>query len=126
MQYITIYCMEIIEMNGYTLEEKVEIARRHLLPKQLVHHGLGPSQLKLAPDTLDSLSAPRARAPTFWSKSPKSPTSPHAAEPALPAPHVAAASTAGAPLLPVDTLTRPPTSLGHKQLALTPSSQLPC
>ena len=49
--------MEIIEMNGYTLEEKVQIARRHLLPKQLVHHGLGPSQLKLAPNTLDNLIA---------------------------------------------------------------------
>lgn len=32
--------MEIIEMNGYTIEEKVEILRRHLLPKQLKEHGL--------------------------------------------------------------------------------------
>ena len=32
--------MEIIEMNGYTIEEKVEILRQHLLPKQLKEHGL--------------------------------------------------------------------------------------
>jgi ATP-dependent Lon protease len=32
--------MEIIEINGYTLEEKVEIAKRHLIPKQLAAHGL--------------------------------------------------------------------------------------
>ena len=32
--------MEIIEINGYTLEEKVKIAQKHLLPKQLKRHGL--------------------------------------------------------------------------------------
>src|SRR5690606_27269037 len=32
--------MEIIRMTGYTTEEKVEIARRHLFPKQLAEHGL--------------------------------------------------------------------------------------
>lgn len=32
--------MEIIEVNGYTIEEKVEIARQHLLPKQREAHGL--------------------------------------------------------------------------------------
>ena len=32
--------MEIIEINGYTLEEKIEIAKRHLIPKQLKEHGL--------------------------------------------------------------------------------------
>lgn len=32
--------MEIIEMSGYSVEEKIEIARRHLLPKQLKDHGL--------------------------------------------------------------------------------------
>ena len=32
--------MEIIEMSGYTIEEKVEIAKKHLLPKQLIIHGL--------------------------------------------------------------------------------------
>lgn len=32
--------MEIIEINGYTLEEKTEIARKHLIPKQKKEHGL--------------------------------------------------------------------------------------
>jgi ATP-dependent Lon protease len=32
--------MEIIEVNGYTLEEKIEIAKRHLLPKQISEHGI--------------------------------------------------------------------------------------
>ena len=39
--------MEIINMTGYTIEEKVEIARRHLLPKQITEHGLKPAQVKL-------------------------------------------------------------------------------
>jgi ATP-dependent Lon protease len=39
--------MEIIELSGYTVEEKVEIAKRHLLPKQLELHGLKSSDLKL-------------------------------------------------------------------------------
>jgi ATP-dependent Lon protease len=32
--------MEIIDVTGYTSEEKVEIAKRHLVPKQLENHGL--------------------------------------------------------------------------------------
>ncbi|MEY4659558.1 MAG: hypothetical protein RJB36_1324, partial [Bacteroidota bacterium] len=32
--------MEIIEVNGYTIEEKIEIAKRHLLPKQIAEHGI--------------------------------------------------------------------------------------
>ena len=32
--------MEIIEVNGYTVEEKIEIAKRHLIPKQLAEHGI--------------------------------------------------------------------------------------
>ncbi len=32
--------MEVIEMTGYTIEEKIEIARQHLIPKQLKEHGL--------------------------------------------------------------------------------------
>ena len=39
--------MEIIEVNGYTLEEKVEIGRKHLLPKQLEEHGLPPKSVVL-------------------------------------------------------------------------------
>ena len=40
--------MEIIEIPSYILEEKVHIARRHLLPKQLREHGLTPEQLELS------------------------------------------------------------------------------
>lgn len=39
--------MEIIEINGYTVEEKVEIAAKHLLPKQLKEHGLEKGHLSL-------------------------------------------------------------------------------
>lgn len=39
--------MEIIEMTGYTIEEKVEIAKQHLLPKQLREHGLEPKVIQL-------------------------------------------------------------------------------
>ncbi|MCY4781497.1 endopeptidase La [Sphingobacterium sp. UT-1RO-CII-1] len=39
--------MEIIEVNGYTIEEKIEIAKKHLLPKQLELHGLTRKQASL-------------------------------------------------------------------------------
>jgi ATP-dependent Lon protease len=39
--------MEIIEINGYTMEEKVQIAKRHLLPKALKEHGLTKDQMKI-------------------------------------------------------------------------------
>lgn len=39
--------MEIINVTGYTIEEKVEIAKRHLLPKQLKEHGLTTKDIKL-------------------------------------------------------------------------------
>ncbi|MFV0249407.1 MAG: endopeptidase La [Tenacibaculum sp.] len=39
--------MEVIHVTGYTLEEKTEIAKRHLIPKQLKEHGLTQSHLKL-------------------------------------------------------------------------------
>ncbi len=39
--------MELIDVSGYICEEKVEIAWRHLLPKQLENHGLKPEQIKL-------------------------------------------------------------------------------
>ncbi|HEY3404211.1 MAG TPA: endopeptidase La [Ohtaekwangia sp.] len=40
--------MEIIEITGYTLEEKVEIAIKHLIPKQLKEHGLKSSHVKFS------------------------------------------------------------------------------
>jgi ATP-dependent Lon protease len=39
--------MEIIEVNGYTLEEKVEIAKRHLLPKQIAAHGISKNDIEV-------------------------------------------------------------------------------
>ena len=39
--------MEIINVSGYTIEEKVEIAKRHLLPKQLKEHGLTNKDLQI-------------------------------------------------------------------------------
>ncbi|MEP6735610.1 MAG: endopeptidase La [Chryseolinea sp.] len=40
--------MEIIEVTGYTLEEKVEITMKHLFPKQLKEHGLKVSSIKIS------------------------------------------------------------------------------
>lgn len=40
--------MEIIEVNGYTVEEKMEIAKRHLIPKQVEESGIKKSHLKLS------------------------------------------------------------------------------
>jgi ATP-dependent Lon protease len=39
--------MEIIEVNGYTVEEKLDIAKTHLLPKQLKEHGLDNRHIKI-------------------------------------------------------------------------------
>ena len=45
--------MEIIEINGYTVEEKVQIAAKHLLPKQLREHGLEKGHLSLSKKVLE-------------------------------------------------------------------------
>jgi len=42
--------MEIIELSGYTEEEKYEIAKRHLVPKQVKEHGLSEEQLSFSPE----------------------------------------------------------------------------
>ena len=47
--------MEIIEMSGYTVEEKVSIAKKHLLPKQLKEHGLGSKDLQLPNKVLEKI-----------------------------------------------------------------------
>ncbi len=44
--------MEIIELSSYTDEEKVMIAKNHLIPKQLAKHGLKKSQLKITDDAI--------------------------------------------------------------------------
>ncbi|RZK11592.1 MAG: endopeptidase La, partial [Flavobacterium sp.] len=45
--------MEVIKMSGYTIEEKVEIARKHLLPKQLKEHGLTAKHLTVGKKQLE-------------------------------------------------------------------------
>jgi len=45
--------MEVIEINGYLLEEKLEIARRHLVPKQLSEHGVKEFQLEFSKKVIE-------------------------------------------------------------------------
>lgn len=47
--------MEVIELGSYTDEEKLEIAKRHLLPKQLEEHGLRKAQLRVSDSALRSI-----------------------------------------------------------------------
>ena len=47
--------MEVIELTSYTDEEKLQIAKRHLLPKELKRHGLSRAQFKITDDALRSL-----------------------------------------------------------------------
>lgn len=47
--------MEIIEVNGYTIEEKVEIAKQYLVPKQREQHGLKPSHIEIKPDIIEKV-----------------------------------------------------------------------
>jgi ATP-dependent Lon protease len=47
--------MELIEITGYLVEEKLEIARVHLLPKQLENHGVKPNQLDISPGVMEKL-----------------------------------------------------------------------
>jgi ATP-dependent Lon protease len=45
--------MEMIEISGYVVEEKVDIAVKHLVPKQLTDHGLGADQFVFTKPTLE-------------------------------------------------------------------------
>ncbi len=47
--------MEIINVSGYTTEEKVEIGKRHLLPRQLKDHGLSRNDLKIGKVQLEKI-----------------------------------------------------------------------
>jgi len=47
--------MEIIEISGYTVEEKIQIAQKYLVPKQRKMHGLKTPQFKLADSVLESI-----------------------------------------------------------------------
>ena len=47
--------MEVIKMSGYTIEEKVEIARQHLFPRQLKEHGLSSKDLTIGKKQLEKI-----------------------------------------------------------------------
>jgi ATP-dependent Lon protease len=47
--------MEIINVNGYTIEEKVQIGKKYLLPKQIKEHGMKSSDLKIAQPQLEKI-----------------------------------------------------------------------
>ena len=47
--------MEVIDLSGYILEEKKEIAKRHLIPKQMAEHGLKKSQLSFSSAVLGEI-----------------------------------------------------------------------
>jgi ATP-dependent Lon protease len=47
--------MEVLEIPGYTREEKLEIAKRHLVPKQIAEHGLGETQISFDEESLTTI-----------------------------------------------------------------------
>ncbi len=47
--------MEIIEVNGYTVEEKIEIAKRHLIPKQIEEHGITKGDFSIDSKLIENL-----------------------------------------------------------------------
>ncbi|GHT10733.1 Lon protease [Bacteroidia bacterium] len=47
--------MEVINVSGYTMEEKVQIAQRHLIPRLLANHGVQPEQLQLSDEILQHI-----------------------------------------------------------------------
>ncbi len=53
--------MEMINVSGYLLEEKIEIVRRHLLPKQLEAHGVAENKLKLGRKVIEKIIAEYTR-----------------------------------------------------------------
>ncbi len=53
--------LEIIDLSGYAIEEKIEIAKRHLIPKQKEMHGLKDSQFKISDNVLEKVIAEYTR-----------------------------------------------------------------
>jgi ATP-dependent Lon protease len=47
--------MEVIELAGYTHEEKLEIAKRYLVPRQIERHGLGRSKIEFTDEALEAI-----------------------------------------------------------------------
>jgi len=55
--------MEVIHLAGYIVEEKVQIARRHLIPKQLAQHGATRAQIEISPAAIRAVIDGYAREP---------------------------------------------------------------
>jgi ATP-dependent Lon protease len=53
--------MEVIKLSGYILQEKVEIAKRYLIPRQLKEHGLLKKELKISDKALEQIADKYAR-----------------------------------------------------------------
>ncbi|MBQ9436073.1 MAG: endopeptidase La [Bacteroidales bacterium] len=53
--------MEVIDVSGYFLEEKIQIAKRHLIPKQLKEHGLQKKQLSFSDKIIEKIIADYTR-----------------------------------------------------------------
>ncbi|CAG0955192.1 MAG: endopeptidase La [Bacteroidetes bacterium] len=53
--------MEIIEINGYTIEEKLQIAKHHLIPKLIKEHGIKQSDIKLSDAVLEKIAIEHTR-----------------------------------------------------------------
>ena len=53
--------MEIIRLSGYSVEEKIEIAKQHLIPEQRTEHGLKPKDIKLTPEVIERIIADYTR-----------------------------------------------------------------
>ena len=47
--------MEVVNVSGYTIEEKVQIAKKHLLPKQIIEHGLNKNVIKINKQSLEKI-----------------------------------------------------------------------
>src|SRR5207245_3626767 len=47
--------LEVIELSGYAVEEKIEIAKRHLIPKQKEAHGLKSTNIKISDKVLEKI-----------------------------------------------------------------------
>jgi ATP-dependent Lon protease len=47
--------LELIDVNGYIVEEKIEIAKRHLIPKQLANHGVEQGQVSFSKEVLEHI-----------------------------------------------------------------------
>lgn len=47
--------LEVIDVNGYTVEEKIEIAKRHLIPKQVLEHGLKKKHVIFSDEVIEKM-----------------------------------------------------------------------